>query len=129
MVRNSRGVQLQRIASFSASPLHLRNVHVVAEPHLRQFSLLRTPIPALHLHTAAKLDQVESLQVQCAHRRVRSVAAHGARVDEIPELEVEVLGVHAELKVEDFEELALDACDIATAKDAGAESPMNVLER
>lgn len=60
---------------------------------------------------------------------MRSVAAHGARVDEIPELEVEVLGVHAELEVENFEELALDACNIATAKDAGAESPMNVLKR
>lgn len=60
---------------------------------------------------------------------MRSVAAHGARVDEVPELEIEMLRVDAELEVEDLEELALDACDIATAKDAGAESPMHVLER
>lgn len=60
---------------------------------------------------------------------MRSVAAHGARVDEIPELEIEMLRVDAELEIEDLEELALDACNIATAKDAGAESPMNVLKR
>lgn len=60
---------------------------------------------------------------------MRSVAAHDARVDEIPELKVKVLCVDAELEVEDLEELTLDACDIATTKDAGAERPMNVLKR
>lgn len=40
-----------------------------------------------------------------------------------------MLRVDAELEVEDLEELALDACDIATAKDASAKSPMNVLKR
>ena len=35
----------------------------------------------------------------------------------------------AELEVEDLEELALDARDVATAEDARAEGPVGVLER
>ena len=35
----------------------------------------------------------------------------------------------AELVVEDVEELALDAADVALAKDPGAERPVDVLER
>ena len=37
--------------------------------------------------------------------------------------------VHAEFVIEDVEELALDAADVALAEDAGAQCPMDVLQR